>query len=143
MSDTNILDLLNQNLADVKTDMPLLPKNDYVLEVKSVEQAETKSGGQQIKISLATTEPVVAATGEQLPAGMYVFDQISLTPTEKYPATSIQKKCASFRQSICGKEAGGFFPLEQYVGRTLTARIDVLPEKDGYPAKNVVKFYKN
>lgn len=139
----SVLDILNQDLTDVDMSNPLLPKGDYPLEVKKVEQVESKNkpGNYLVKIQLATTEDYQSVSGEPIPKGTYLFDQISLTPTEKYTKLNIQKRCKAFRQACTGETSGAFGPLEQYVGRTVNARVRIDEADDNYPARNSIARY--
>ena len=142
----SVLDILNQDNSDVDLSMPLLPKGDFTFIVKKVEQVETKpkegrAPGQLVKITLATQEPATSVKGEVIPPGTYVFDQISLTPTEKYSKDAIVKRCESFRQAVLGKTKGAFYPLDQFEGKVLKARVKVKDADGNYPAANAVAFY--
>lgn len=141
---SEILDILNDNLEDVDLSMPLIPKSDQVLDVKSCEKVENKSkpGNYLIRIGLATTQPSTSVKGETIPVGTYVFDQISLTPTELYSEDQIRKRLKQFRMACIGAQGGGFGDPAQYVGSTLTARVKIQDAQGDWPAKNAIAYYK-
>lgn len=141
---SDILDILNEDLSGTDLSMPLLPKSDQVLTIKSCEQVESKSkpGNYMIKVGLATVNPVTAVTGDTIPAGAYIFDQISLTPTENYTKDQIKKRLKSLRQAATGDDKGGFGDPAQYVGMTVTARVKIQEADGNFPAKNAIAYYK-
>lgn len=137
----SVLDLLNNDNSDVDLSMPLLPKGDYDLIVKKVEQVKAKSGNDMVKITLATKDEARSVKGEIIPPNTYVFDQIVLTPSEKLTKESIIKRCESFRQGVLGKTKSAFFPLDQYEGKVVKTRVKVQDADGDFPAKNAVSFY--
>ncbi len=142
--ETNIPDILTNDTANYRSAMPLLPKDDYTLKVKSVELVESKKHGPNtlVKIKLATTEDTRSADGkETLKAGYPIFDQISLVPTDDYPRESIERKVKQFRHAVTGQPSGGFYPLEQYNGGTVKAAVNIQAAKDGFDEKNNVSRY--
>lgn len=131
----NILDILNtQDLTDVSLRPPLIKNETNVLfNIVSVKQEPAKDGSNQnIVIYLKTAAEVPSATpGKTISAGWPMTYWISLKPVDKNGADrrdNILRDCAAFKLAATGTKAGGFLPLEQYIGRQITAR--VVTEKD-------------
>lgn len=142
-SDHNIL---NDDLSNVSTSMPLLTEGLYDLTIKDVKIEKTKDQtGEMLAISLATTAPATAqGTGEPLAPGFPIFDRIMITPTEKLSVESIKRRVAAFTQAVGVRSV---MPLEQFAGKVVRAKIVVDPERTDkttgrtYEARNAVKTY--
>jgi hypothetical protein len=140
--DAEIDDLLTADLADVCTDIPLLPKGLYRLKVTKLEETVNETSRKRgIKIALATLDEAQSTRGEPIKPGFPIFDHISLTPTDNYPKESIMKRLKAFRQAVTGDEGGSFYPLEQYAGETVQAMLKVEPAKGEYGESTKVARY--
>lgn len=136
-------DLLSNDLENVSLKLPLLPKDRYRLTVKKVEEVESKNkpGNKLIKISLSLADPAKDTNGNPVSANFPLFDQISLTATENYTQDAIKRRLKTFRQAATGKTGGAFYPLEQYIGATVQATVDIQKGNAEYPDdRNVVKY---
>lgn len=132
--------ILQENLDDVSTTDPLFPKGDVEAEVVKVFSAPTKKGGSMVKIELKTVGPHTAVTGDPIPTGRRIFDQIVTTPVGGLTKEMIQRSLKRF-QAACGG-TGAFFPLEQYVGSRVTVKLGMKKPSDEYPDEaNEVKGY--
>ena len=136
-----IPEILQKDLRDVSTDLPVLAKGVYNLTVRTVQLAPTEKGGQVVKIALTTMEPAVSTRGEQVGENYPIFDNISITPTADYPVSQIERRLAAFRKACLGDTAGSFFPLDQYVGCVVKASVKVQPPRDDYPERNAISRY--
>lgn len=140
---SDIPDILTNDVANYSSAMPLLPMDSYTLKVKKVELAKSAKGGQLVKIKLETTEPHTAANGkENIKAGWPIFDQISLETSDNYPRESIERRIKTFRKAATGQDSGAFFPLSQYEGATVRAKVKIQAAKDGFDERNAIGSYE-
>lgn len=136
--------ILQNNLGDVSTKDPLLPKNKYTFEVVKVSQTKTNDGkGNLLKIQLKTLEDATSVDGQPIPAGRTIFHQISLTPTPKYTTENIQRNLKRFQVALVPNFSGQMFPLEQWVGLQGTLSLGFSKATDEYPeVRNEVKGFE-
>lgn len=145
MSEENQVDpILQENLSDVSVNDPLLPKNDYEVEVVKVTQRRTQDDtGNLLSIEMKLCNETTAVTGEPIPAGRRLFHNISLSPTPNYPLSSIQRNLKRFMLCFVPNYEGGMFPLPQWAG--LRGVVTAGPSKttDRYPEpRSEVKAFK-
>ena len=143
---SNDADILSQidniDLSTVETARPFLPTGIYQMRVAKMELVDQKSPktGKNLNIQLALVEPTNSQPNDKgetsrLNPGFPIFDLVSLTPTfnedgsKKYDPLP---RLARFREAVMGDKAGKFMPLEQYIGRTVTVKVQ-------YSASNVDK----
>jgi len=134
--------ILTNDMTDVRPDQPLVPKNDYILEVVKMEQKRSeKSQLNMLNVQLKSVEPITSVTGETLPAGMTFFGRIVITPTEKLTKAAIERALKRF-QLCFGVTSGPMFPLEQWVGKRGRVAIGFAKKTDEYPDdRNEVKGF--
>lgn len=134
-------DILTNSLDDVDTRNPLLNKGKYKFIVHKVEQKtnDTKNT-KRIAIQLKLNQTAVSVDGQQLHQGAMFFDQVAITPTEKYSADDIKKALKRFQEG-CGV-TGAFHPLERYEGREVEADVTISPAKGDYQEANRFKYVK-
>jgi|ERR1043165_3300535 hypothetical protein len=139
--------ILTNDMTDVKPDQPLIPKNDYVLEVVKLEQKRGKDkpdgtpGNSYISVQMKTVEPITSVTGEPLPAGQTYFGRLMITPTDKLTKANIERGLKKF-QLCFGVTSGAFFPFDQYVGKRGKVSIGFAKKTDEYPDdRNEVKGF--
>lgn len=140
-------DLLNTDLAEVKTDVPLVKDGIYDLEVaemKTVPSKDEKS--ENVKIVLKTTDSAPTVDGKSVNKGFPFFDTISLNQTAEYDPRQRLKR---FRVGVLGPagETGAFMPFTQYVGQIVRCKVIVRQERkdkdtgETYPPSNAIKTY--
>ena len=138
MSDNPIVDLDNLDLSTVETGLPLLPEGLCEVTVTKIEAKANKAGtGNNLNITLATTQPMKSVDGKDINVGFPLFDLISLTPTEKYDP---RPRLAEFKEGVTGSKAGAFNPLEQYIGLPVMVRLKI-EKSEEYGNKNRIARY--
>ncbi len=142
MSEETVPSILTNDTSSVDLSLPLLPKGEYVLAISEVKLGDSNKGKNDlVRIKLKTTEPTLDATGQEtLRPGHPVYDQISLTPTDKYPQENIVRRLTAF-QRAAGFMTGAFFPVERFVGQTVKAVVDIQPAQGQYDEKNNIARY--
>ena len=139
--DNSVDPILMNDQTGTSTAMPLLPPDEYRLQVVKVEQARnSKNTGNVIKIQLKTLDDVVAVSGEPIKAGFPLFHNISITPTPDYPQSSINRALKQF-MSAAGVDTGAFYPLKRYEGMTVKAKLKVQPATDEWDEANRVSRF--
>lgn len=142
-TNTTITDpILSNDFTDTKPDDPLVPKNNYVLEIVSVEQKHSeRKDSNYLNIQLKSVEPITSVTGEVLPAGKRFFGIIGITPNENYDASKIQRSLKKFM--LCfGVTSGSITPFDQWPGKRGNVSIGVSKTTEDYPdPKNEVKGF--
>ena len=129
-------------MTNERPDEPLVPKNNYVLEIVKVEQKHSDDkDSNYLNIQLKTIEPVTSVTGEPLPAGKTFFGIIGITPSEKYSQAAINRSLKRFM--LCfGKTSGSVAPLEQWTGLRGECAIGFSKTTPDYPViRNEVKGF--
>jgi hypothetical protein len=133
--------ILQENLDDVSTNEPLLPKDDYEVEVVKLTQKRNNADtGNMINIEMKTTSDHKAVDESLVPAGRRIFHRIVITPTEKMNADAVKRNLKRFQVACNGD--GNFYPLDQYVGARLTLKLGMSKTTDEYPdERNEVKGF--
>lgn len=104
----------------------LLPKGEYDFEVKEAEETTSKAGNDMIKVRLSVMD-----------------DEGSPHTVWDYLLESMGYKLKSFADAVgmSNDYSSGNLSASEMEGRAGRVKIDIDPEKNGYPAKNVVKSY--
>jgi len=140
--DAEVDPILTNDLADVSPDTPLIPKDEYVMEISAVKQSVSeRSGNKMLNIQLKTTAPITAVSGEILPQGQTFFHRIMLTPTEKLSTESIKRSLKRF-QLACGIKSGPIMPFDQYINKNVRVKVGFSKKTEEYPDdRNEVKDF--
>jgi len=120
--------LLGSDLSGVSTAMPVLEPNTYDFTIAKIEAVDNKAKtGKVLVISLTLAQSAVAfETHKVINAGFPVITRMGLVESDKYSAEDIKRNLATFQEAALGERlAAGFLPLEQYYGKTITARTKV------------------
>lgn len=105
----------------------LLPKDKYPFEVVDAAEGQSKAGNDMIEMK------VIVFDGERKKT---IFDYLVSTDSTAY-------KIRHFADSI-GKLAeyeAGNLDADELTGASGFCMVDIQPEKNGYPAKNVIRDY--
>lgn len=139
MSDPqDALSLLQRDLSGTDTAYPVLEAGPVDFVVSDVKSEISKKGNPLLVIKLKTSIPWKTREGALKAPGVIIRDQISLTPTENY---NPMQKLAQFKEAITGEKAvGPFGAPEQYIGRSVTARI-AIESSEEFGDSNRVKAY--
>ena len=136
MNETNqMAPPLDEDLSKVDTSFPLLADGIYQFKIDEAKVQPTKDGkGKFIHLKLSTTMPAISVKGENLVAGINVFDNRNLVPTGKATWDMIKRGVGEFIQAIEGGVSGATLSgMEQLVptlqGRTLKAKVGYAPER--------------
>lgn len=131
-------DILGTDLTSVESSFPILPAGAYEVTIREMKTEPNKAGtGSNLKMKYSLNNPAVSREGKSVNAGYPVFDLISITKTEKYDP---MPRLAQFKEAATGNKIGGFAPIEQYIGCTMTVQLGV-EESEQYGSKNTVKRY--
>jgi len=105
----------------------LLPKGEYDFEVQDAEDTTSKAGNDMIKVRLSVLD-------NEGTSAHTIWD---------YLLESMAYKLKSFADAtgLSSEYAAGSLQASDLIGRAGRAKIDIDPEKNGYPAKNVIKSY--
>jgi hypothetical protein len=119
------MSLLNENLSDTDTSMPLLAAGNYELEIASCKEELSSNQKPLLSIQLKTMGDNPAADGKgTLHKGYSIFHRVSLTPTDKYnPKKSL--KLIRLSAGLDGNSAFGN-PTD-YVGKVVKAKVKINP----------------
>lgn len=139
------MNILETDLTGVDPSYALLPVDAYQFKVKECTLAKTKDGvGDMIVVKLALDQKAKDTKGRDVFPGWVCTDRISLTPTETYDEEAVKKRVRSFQLAIFKESEcpGRVAPLDQYVGRTLNAKLKIkIDNKGQYPDANQVSAY--
>lgn len=137
------IDILTSDLTTVDVSRPLLAAGVVELSVAEMKVEPNKDGSKQnLNITFKTVNNERSTKGDVLNPGMVIFHTISLTPTEKYTSDRIMQSLKMLRTAITGDKGGAFAPVDQYLGKTLSAKIFVDEDKNGvFPTQNRVKTF--
>ena len=137
------IDILSANLTDVDISRPMLAAGVVDLVVSEMKVEPNKTGDKQnLNIVFKTVNNERSVKGDTLNPGFTLFHTVSLTPTEKYTVDRIGQSLKSIRVAATGDTSGSFAPVDQYVGKVLTAKVYVEEDKNGvYPAQNRIKQF--
>lgn len=137
------IDILSADLSSVDVSRPMLAAGVVELVVSDLKVEPNKDGTKQnLNMVLKTTSNERSSRGDTLSPGFTLFHTVSLTPTEKYTAERIGQSLKGIRLAATGESGGTFAPIDQYIGKTLTAKVYVEEDKNGvYPAQNRIKSF--
>ncbi len=138
------IDPMDQNVGDIDTSFPRLSANVYELEITAAEKVPNKAGtGENLKVSHKTTSAAVSTAGENLAAGVLITSNMSLTPTDRYPQTSIVKALALLMKSagLTGTPRDLLNDPSQLVGKHVTAKVGVQKETAEFGESNKISSY--
>jgi hypothetical protein len=131
-------DILTNDLTSTDTRNPLLAKARYAFKVAKVEAKDGKEENgvkkRSVSIQLKINQTVTGADSQPITAGTTFFDNIAITPTDKWSADDIKKSLKKFQNAM--GVTGPFYPLEQYEGRELEAEVSIQPAKGEYNERN-------
>jgi hypothetical protein len=139
--------LLATDTSKTDTSYPILPEGIMDMEIVSVTKVEAKlkegqtKPGKNLEIKMKTTVAKIpyGGQGDEIQAGFPVTTYISLTESEKYTKSGIEKSLASFTQSI-DRTAAGVLPLDQWAGRMAQVKVSYKKESGGFPPGNNFRF---
>jgi hypothetical protein len=136
--------LLGSDLSGVSTAMPVLEPNTYDFTIAKMEVVDNKAkNGKVLVISLTLATGAKAfETGKVINPGFPLITRMGLAETEKYTAEDIQRNLATLKEAILGDKSGSFLPLEQYYGKTVTARTKVESSADYGNQTVIARFIK-
>ena len=117
--------ILMNDQSDTSTAMPLLPKDEYRLQIVKITQERNKADtGNYLKIQLKTMDDATAVSGEPIHPGFPLFHNISITPTSDYTQSSINRALKQLMVAA-GFDSGAFYPLERYEGKIVKANVKI------------------
>ncbi len=148
---TNIAPPLDLDLSSVDTGFSLLAPAFYDVVIDKVEIKKTNDGkADMISLGYKTLQPAKSNKDEQLGAGIYVFDNIMLSPTGKATWDQIVKNVGALVQAV-PLPAGTKLPdapvwVPTLQGRTIRIQVAVAPAGisaagKSYKEKNEVTGY--
>jgi hypothetical protein len=145
-SPVSALDILGASLDDVPTSWPILEPGvvDFVVSEIKLEPTKAKNG-HNLTISLKTAMPWRTREGQPKPAGFPMRDNIYIPSGENIKPEVVamsKQKLAQFREAVTGSKAGSFNPLEQYIGKPVTARIKIEQSQDFGDSNRVVAYVR-
>jgi hypothetical protein len=145
MNDTNsqVDDILTNDLSGVDTRNPVLPKGRYAFKVKKIELKvnETKSPPTRgLNIQLQLNQTATSEDGQALQPGVVFFDYVHLTPSGGLTADNIKKSLKRIQEAVGVN--GAFYPLEQYEGRDVQVDTTVEDAEGDYPRRNRFRWVK-
>lgn len=121
----------NMDLTNVETDFPVLEQGICDFTIANMQAETSKNGnGTNIIVELKTAMPYKTRKGEVKQPGFPLRDSIYIpndTTSEK-GATAMrmsQQKLAQLKLSVFGTQEGAFGKFEQYVGKTVSARLKI------------------
>lgn len=142
---SNALDILNEDLSQTDTSMPLLAEELMDLALSEIKDEPSKDGSKtNVKMTWKTTKrQKLVGKDEYIEAGFPIFDTICLTPSDKYTIDNIKRRCAAVVQAL---GVARLQPYDMVLNKIARCKVIVEPEsrdKDGklYPPKNVIKTY--
>ncbi len=145
-SSIDALSILEADLTNQETTFPLLEAGvvDFVISDAKLEPTKTGSG-YMLNLRLKTTMPwktnlgVDKAPGFPMRAGIFIPGGANVNPE----AVNMSKtKLAQLKESAFGDKTGSFGKPEQYIGRTITARIAIVKDsRDANNLQNEVQAY--
>jgi len=141
-------DILDFDPTGVDTSAPILPKAIYDLEIKNVERGPNKDQtGENVKITLITTQPHIATNGQEVSPGFPLYKYIALTPRtgepgkKDYTTDDIKREVTLFCEAVHGAKVP-MLPLDKHIGRRVRCKIGISPATDQYEESNNVRFVK-
>jgi len=140
MSDENIIEIEDVDLETVETGIPILKSGTYNVRVNSIEKKETKKGGHMLKIELLTLDEAETEGGEPVAVDFPLFDNIGITPTEKYTPKMIGGKLAALMECFLGRRTKALDP-EDFVNAEGRVRV-IIEDSEQYGKSNRIKAYE-
>ena len=139
--------LLATDTSKIDTSYPILPEGIMDMEIVSVTKVDAKlkegqtKAGKNLEIKMKTTVAKIpyGGQGDEIQAGFPVTTYISLSESEKYTRSGIEKSLATFTQSI-DRSAAGILPLDQWTGRLAQVKVSYKKESGGFPPGNNFRF---
>lgn len=139
--------LLATDTSKTDTSYPILPEGIIDFEIVSVTKVDAKlkegqdKAGKNLEIKMKTTVAKIpyGGQGDEIQAGFPVTTYVSLTQSDKYTRSMIEKSLASFTQSI-DRSAAGVRPLDQWTGRMAQVKVSYKKEAGGFPPGNNFRF---
>ena len=136
-------DAFNVAVDGVDTSMPILREKLYTVLIAKAEKTPSKAtpGNFNLRLTLKTKEEALTVTGEIIPEGWPLFQNIPITPNPEYTPQMISKKIAGVCKSIglLGVTVKQIMDaptlLEGGVG---TVKVKVAKETAEFPASNQV-----
>lgn len=126
--DTNYVDpILETNFDDTEVVNPLLPKGNYPVTLLKVEGRKSEAGS-YVSILAKTNEAATSVTGDTIEPGLLLRGMIWLTENANNSKRAIDDSIKNFL-SACGCRSGRMTPLNQWEGKTVTARIRIRKNK--------------
>jgi len=129
-------DLLNSDLSNEKTSMPVLAATltELTIAEAKVEQNK-KQDGSNLNLVFTTTVPLQSTDGKTVNPGWKIFHTISLKPTDKY---NPKENLARLLEAATGSKTGAFSAfLPSAVGCKVMAQLK--PDSDPtYGDKTVI-----
>lgn len=139
------LGILDRDLSQVNTSMPILRDGIYDVEVSRVELAETSDQqGKMLRLVFKTTAPSQAVSGDMINAGFPLYHNFLLTPKGGMTEEMIVRNLAAFAQSA---GVATINPVDQLRGRMVRVRVVVVPERKDrntgrtYPPSNEIHTF--
>lgn len=138
-------------LEGVETSLPLLPEQDFVLQVTESSIAPNKKEtGHNWALTLNTTEPVTSIDGREVKVNFPLFMQIALQPSEEAKdPEGFKRQIGSAVDALFGtsKENRPAFTLELVkaaVGKTVvaTTKNEEYPKGSGNKSSKIARLKK-
>lgn len=140
------LSILEQDLSNQETTFPVLEPGtcDFVISDAKLEPTKTGSG-YMLNLKLKTVIPYKTTTNLTKPPG-FPFRAGIFIPSGKAADDQVvvmsKTKLAQLKESAFGTKEGAFGKPEQYIGRTITARISVKVDVERGPQNEIQAFVK-
>lgn len=127
------MNLLTTDLTSVDVSRPVLEKGGPLrFTVADMQVVKNKAGDKDMIVTtFKSVFPWKSTKGEVVNPGFTVTERLVITATEKKTEESILKDVARLRLSITGNQSGSFMPLDQYIGKSVDALVDVETDETG------------
>ena len=144
------MDILDEDLANVDTSMPVIRGGIiHNFEIANCERMQNRAGtGENIRITLKTTEELQTTKGDMLSAGFPIYKYLSLTervgtPGKKdWTVDDIKKGLAQWMEATYGTKRA-VAPLEEHIGQRVKCKVTVTKATDEFPNEgNALTFIK-
>src|SRR5438445_12493908 len=101
MNGTPVSAPLDLDLATVDVSLPLLKDNElYDLRIEKAEIKQTAAGQDMIHLDMVTTNGAKSMKGDDLGAGIHVFDNLMTVKTGKSTDEMVVRNVASLVQAV-------------------------------------------
>lgn len=137
-------DLLDTDVSGIDTSFPRIVAGLYELSIATAEKVANKAGtGENLKLTLKTTQPATDTSGSPVPAGFTITTYIALTETGKYTQQMIAKALASLMKSagMSGSPRTIIDNPALLVGKVVTAKVSINKETDEFAESNGIKGF--